>query len=141
MASAKRKRENFAEAIYRPSHIKSTDLQTTNRRTSRRSLVSTQAPAASDVEKGDINRSSDEVDESIATLKLAAESVTVRVLRETADEQARVIQVMRSTINAKDLKNQKLYRKIERRDKRVGRLSKRVERVDFALFRTRLAEA
>lgn len=86
-----------------------------------------------DIEKGDINGSSDEVDESIATLKLAAESVTVRVLRETADEQARVITVMRSTIDAKDLKIQKLYRKIERRDKRVGKLSKRVEHADTAL--------
>ncbi|KAJ8064213.1 hypothetical protein OCU04_006561 [Sclerotinia nivalis] len=126
MASLKRRRQSRAEAPYRPSH-NSTKLPTTTRRTSRRSTVSMPRTANTGSDDGDISEPSQNFNETIATLKSAAESVTVRVLEETADEQARVIQAMRSTISAKGLRIQKLYRKIRRRDKSLEKLRKRME--------------
>lgn len=113
-------------------------MPTTTRRTSRRSTLSTKsANTVSDdrdinMPSQNINEPSQNINETIATLRSAAESVTVRVLEETADEQARVIQAMRSTISAKDLRIQKLKRKVARRDKSLDKLRKRIERLNTA---------
>ncbi|CAD6439177.1 6676268f-945f-45e3-a6b1-b993af8acc42 [Sclerotinia trifoliorum] len=130
MASLKRRRQSLAEAPYRPSH-NSTKLQTTTRRSSLRSTVSTKS-ANTVSDDGDINEPSQNFHKTIASLKSAAESLTVRVLEETADEQARVIQAMRLTISTKDLRIQKLNRKIGRRDKSLEKLRKRMERSETA---------
>ncbi|KAF7875308.1 hypothetical protein EAF04_002480 [Stromatinia cepivora] len=131
MASLKRRRESRAEAPYRPSH-NSTKLPTTTLRTSRRSTMSTPRTANTGSDDRDINRPSQNFNETIATPKSAAESVTVRVLEETADEQARVIQAMTSTIATKDLRIQKLNRKIGRRDKSLEKLRKQMEHSNIA---------
>lgn len=98
-------------------------------------MIASPTPAINDNEKIEFYESPHDLDETIATVKSAAQSVSVRVLQETADEQARVIQAMRSIIDAKEMRIQKLGRKIARRDKSVYKLTKQMGRAEIALSR------
>ncbi|ESZ89861.1 hypothetical protein SBOR_9757 [Sclerotinia borealis F-4128] len=134
MASRKRIWESFAEGTYKPSQ-NDADLPTMIHRTSRRSTVSTPTSTVVAIKKRDINESPHDFGETIATLKSPSESVAIRALQETADEQAWMIQAMRSRIDANALWMQRSNRKISRRDKRVAKLRKRLERANIALLR------
>ncbi|TGO32858.1 hypothetical protein BHYA_0283g00060 [Botrytis hyacinthi] len=130
--SSRKKRQSLSEAPYRPHH-NSASLPSTSRRSSRRSTLLIPKSPSIAVDETDINESPHDFDKTITTLKSAAESVTVRVWQETADEQARAIQAMRSTIDIKDSQIQKMNRKIGRRDKTIGKLMRRLDRTKIAL--------
>ncbi|KAF7867047.1 uncharacterized protein EAF02_009833 [Botrytis sinoallii] len=130
--SSRKKRQSLAEAPYRP-HYSSTSLPSTSRRSSRRSTLLIPKSPSIAVDETDINKSPHDFDKTITTLKSAAESVTVRVWQETADEQARAIQAMRSTIDIKDSRIQKMNRKIGRRDKTICKLMRQLDRTKTAL--------
>ncbi|KAF7915411.1 hypothetical protein BELL_1759g00010 [Botrytis elliptica] len=130
--SSRKKRQSLAEAPYRP-HYSSTSLPSTSRRSSRRSTLLIPKSPSIAVDETDINNSPHDFDKTITTLKSAAESVTVRVWQETADEQARAIQAMRSAIDIKDSRIQKMNRKIGRRDKTICKLMRRLNRTKTAL--------
>ncbi|TEY81179.1 hypothetical protein BOTCAL_0034g00430 [Botryotinia calthae] len=130
--SSRRKRRSLAEAPYRPHH-NSTNPPSTSRRSSRRSTLLIPKSPSVDINEGDAHASPHDFDKTITTLKSAAESVTVRVWQETADEQARAIQAMRSAIDIKDSRIQKMNRKIGRRDKTIGKLMRRMDRTKTAL--------
>ncbi|KAF7903964.1 hypothetical protein EAF00_001298 [Botryotinia globosa] len=129
--SSRKKRQSLSEAPYRPHH-NSTSLPT-SRRSSRRSTLLIPKYPSNGMDEGDVNESPHDFDQTITSLKSAAESVTVRVWQETADEQARAIQAMRSTIDIKDSRIQKMNRKIGRRDKTIGKLMRRLDRTKIAL--------
>ncbi|TGO21008.1 hypothetical protein BPAE_0248g00020 [Botrytis paeoniae] len=130
--SSRKKRQPLAEAPYRPHH-KSTSLPSTSRRSSRRNTLLIPKSPSIAMDGGNVNESPHDFDKTIATLKSAAESVTVRVWQETADEQARAIQAMSSAIDIKDSRIQKMNRKIGRRDKTIGKLMRRLDRTKIAL--------
>ncbi|TGO10946.1 hypothetical protein BTUL_0121g00190 [Botrytis tulipae] len=130
--SSRKKRQSLSEAPYRP-HYNSTSLPSTSRRSSRRSTLLIPKSPSNGIDENDVNESPHDFDKTITTLKSAAESVTVRVWQEAADEQARAIQAMRSTIDIKDLRIQKMNRKIGRRDKTIGKLMRRLDRTKLAL--------
>ncbi|KAM0182149.1 hypothetical protein ACHAPC_007022 [Botrytis cinerea] len=130
--SSRKKRQSLAEAPYRP-HYNSTSLPSTTRRSSRRNTLLIPKSPSVDINEGDAHASPHDFDKTITTLKSAAESVTVRVWQEAADEQARAIQAMRSAIDIKDSRIQKMSRKIARRDKTIGKLMRRIDRTKTAL--------
>ncbi|KAF5875703.1 uncharacterized protein Bfra_011466 [Botrytis fragariae] len=130
--SSRKKRQSLAEAPYRPHH-NSTSLPSTSRRSSRRNTLLISTSPSIGIDEAGVNESPHDFDKTITTLKSAAESVTVRVWQETADEQARAIQAMRSAINIKDSRMQKMNRKIGRRDKTIGKLKRRLDRTKMAL--------
>ncbi|KAF7885295.1 uncharacterized protein EAF01_011360 [Botrytis porri] len=130
--SSRKKRQSLAEAPYRPHH-NPTSLPSTSRRSSRRNTLLIPQSPSTGIDEGGVNESPHDFDKTITTLKSAAESVTVRVWQETADEQARAIQAMRSAIDIKDSRIQKMHRKIGRRDKTIGKLMRRMDRTKMAL--------
>ncbi|KAF7957330.1 hypothetical protein EAE96_002916 [Botrytis aclada] len=133
--SSRKKRQSLAEAPYRP-HFSSTNLPSTSRRSSRRSTLLIPKSPSIALDEGEVNESPHDFDKTITTLKSAAESVTARVWQETADEQARAIQAMRSRIDVKDSRIQKMNRKIGRRDKTISKLMRRLDRTKMALSKS-----